>query len=332
MKNTFISLVITTNGELNGEWLRGYADYLKNNYSDYEMLIIDYGQGDGDNRNKSKLLSEVDKMRWLKITDVCSQEVAMAAGMENAIGDIIVIGSEENLTEEVIGLAVDECFAGNDIVIGCSRVYKPFWYRVGSRIFRICARKLIRYNLPVNDTWFRAVSRRAANAVMNNSRFHLMLLMQISNCGYECCDLKYELSGKLRRYPGIIASFSRAVSMLVFNSTRPLRVFNGLGLAASGLAFIFGAYSVLIHLWKNNVLEGWTTTILFMSILFFILFLILSLFGEYLARLLEDRSDVRAYSVVYERHSSVMLDVNRLNVSQNSESDEINLVQTGRDR
>ena len=332
MKNTFISLVITTNGELNGEWLRGYADYLKNNYSDYEMLIIDYGQGDGDNRNKSKLLSEVDKMRWLKITDVCSQEVAMAAGMENAIGDIIVIGSEENLTEEVIGLAVDECFAGNDIVIGCSLVYKPFWYRVGSRIFRICARKLIRYNLPVNDTWFRAVSSRAANAVMNNSRFHLMLLMQISNCGYECCDLKYELSGNLRRYPGIIASFSRAVSILVFNSTRPLRVFNGLGLAASGLAFIFGAYSVLIHLWKNNVLEGWTTTILFMSILFFTLFLILSLFGEYLARLLEDRVDVRAYSVVYERHSSVMLDVNRLNVSQNSESDEINLVQTGRDR
>ena len=45
MKNTFISLVITSNGEVNGEWLRGYADYLKNNYSDYEILIIDYGRG-----------------------------------------------------------------------------------------------------------------------------------------------------------------------------------------------------------------------------------------------------------------------------------------------
>lgn len=61
-------------------------------------------------------------------------------------------------------------------------------------------------------------------------------------------------------------------------------------------------------------------------------FLILSLFGEYLARLLEDRADVRAYNVIYERHSSVMLDMDRLNVSQNSEADEINLVQTGRDR
>lgn len=332
MKNTFISLVITADGNLNGNWLHGYADYLEKNYSDYEILIIDYGRGDDNNHNKSELLASIAKMRWLKITDACSLEVAMAAGMENAIGDIIVIGSEENLTEEIIGRAVDECFAGNDIVIGCSRVYKPFWYRMGSRMFRLCARKLIRYNLPANDTWFRAISRRAANAVMADSRFHLMLLMRISNCGYECRNLKYELSGKLCRYPGIIASFSRAVSMMVFNSTRPLRVFNGLGLAASMLAFIFGAYSVLIHLWKNNVLEGWTTTILFMSILFFIMFLILSLFGEYLARLLEDRADVRAYNVVYERHSSVMLDMDRLNVAENSEASEVNLVQTGRDR
>ena len=81
MKNTFISLVITSNGEVNGEWLRGYADYLKNNYSDYEILIIDYGQGDTGNHNKSELLNEIGKMRWLKITDVCSPEVAMAAGM-----------------------------------------------------------------------------------------------------------------------------------------------------------------------------------------------------------------------------------------------------------
>lgn len=332
MKNTFISLVITSNGEVNGEWLHGYAEYLRKNYSDYEILIIDYGTGDTDNHNKSQLLAAVDKMRWLKITDACSLEVAMAAGMENAIGDIIIIGSMDNLTEEVIGRAVDECFAGCDIVTGCSMVYKPFWYRLGGSVFRLCTKKLINYNLPPEDTYFRAVSRRAANAVMANSRFHLMLLMRLANCGYRCRNLKYQLSGKLCRYPGIIASFSRAVSMLVFNSTRPLRVFNALGLAASGLAFLFGVYSILIHLWKNNVLEGWTTTILFMSILFFIMFLILSLFGEYLARLLEDRADGRVYSVVYERHSSVMLDMNRLNVSQNSEADEINLVQTGRDR
>ena len=100
MKNTFISLVITSNGEVNGEWLHGYAEYLRKNYSDYEILIIDYGTGDTDNHNKSQLLAAVDKMRWLKITDACSLEVAMAAGMENAIGDIIIIGSMDNLTEE----------------------------------------------------------------------------------------------------------------------------------------------------------------------------------------------------------------------------------------
>jgi polyisoprenyl-phosphate glycosyltransferase len=94
----------------------------------------------------------------------------------------------------------------------------------------------------------------------------------------------------------------------------------------------FSIYSLLVHLINDTVASGWTTTILFMSMLFAILFTMLSFFGEYLSRLLNDRSEHKDYNVVYEKNSSVMLNENRSNVLFNSVNDEINKSQTGRNK
>ena len=86
----------------------------------------------------------------------------------------------------------------------------------------------------------------------------------------------------------------------------------------SFMAFIFASYSLVIRLFKDNVIEGWTSMILFMSVLFMLLFLILAFFGEYLGRLLDDRSEQRDYSVALEKMSSVMLSEQRSNVIDTS--------------
>jgi len=98
------------------------------------------------------------------------------------------------------------------------------------------------------------------------------------------------------------------------------------------MAFLFGLYSVAVHFFKHHVIEGWTTMILFMSAQFFVLFVIFSFFGEYLARLLIDHSGRSPYNVVYEKNSSVMIDIEKLNVLNSSETDSVNLSQTGRNR
>jgi hypothetical protein len=129
-----------------------------------------------------------------------------------------------------------------------------------------------------------------------------------------------------------VESFSKAVSLLVFNTTTPLRVINMLALFSSFLALLAAVYSILVRLLKNHVVEGWTTTMLVISGLFFILFLILSFIGEYLVRLITDHGKSRPYNVIFEKHSSVMLDYEKLNIREDSVSGEINLTQSGRDR
>ena len=328
MKDVFISLAVILQKDDSLADVKSYADFLKKNYSDYEILLL----SPDPVPEIETLLARIDKIRFLLISNAAGYEVLCAAALENAIGDISVIGNFANLTVDAIERGIARCFAGADIVIGCTDVVRPLWYRIGSSMFRAAVSRIIHYDLPKNDSGLRFVSRRAANAIIEGNRFHQNLFLQMNRCGYPRETLDYKSNEVLRKSLSVSSIFRHAVSLLILNSTKPLRFVNLLGLAASGVSFLFACYSVLIHLFKKNVVEGWTTQILFSSIQFFFLFLILSFLGEYMLRLLSNQNNNSAYNVVFEKHSSVMLDVSRLNVLNESVSDEINLTQTGRDR
>lgn len=61
-------------------------------------------------------------------------------------------------------------------------------------------------------------------------------------------------------------------------------------------------------------------------------FLILSFISEYLNRILVEQSNSNGYSIVFEKNSKVMINLDRINVLEQSLSQTDNLVQTGRDR
>jgi hypothetical protein len=161
------------------------------------------------------------------------------------------------------------------------------------------------------------------------------LFVQISRTGYAAQSVQYEPE-RGSNGPSLNRTFGEAfryfMSMFIFNSLRPLRVMSYIGLTGSFLAFLIGMYSFVIHLVKRYVVEGWTTLNVFTSSQFFLMFIILAFLGEYLARVLDNQSNSQAYEIVFERHSSVMVDTLRRNVLDESTCDDINLVQTGRDR
>ena len=172
------------------------------------------------------------------------------------------------------------------------------------------------------------------NAVTATGRFHHQLSMRIQKTGYPMASFRYALLSKaLEGQPRSLASGLRdLLQLLVFNSSRPLRWMSGLGLFGSLSAFLFGLYSLLIHLVKSHVVEGWTTMVLFISVLFMIQFILMAFFGEYLGRILDESGNQAEYSVVFEKNSSVMVDQDRVNVLNDSLSPEDNKTQTGRNR
>lgn len=306
---------------------------LDRRYSDYEIVLIAQGPmlDSVSSGLVNVMLKQLPSVRYIQLAAHVHTDVAWAAGLENAIGDFVVLFDYLVDPLSAISEALNTCKSGFDVVVGVAKQPPPLAYRV----FRACSDRILEavdYRLPPNSTGLRCLSRRAVNSVTSTGRFHHQFYLRIQKTGYPSCAFSYELRPGGGAEKSLARGFRHLVRLLVFNSSRPLRWMSGLGLMGSCAAFLFAAYSVLIHLVSGNVVQGWTTTILFMSMLFMLQFIMMAFFGEYIGRLLDDRSEQADYSVVFEQNSTVMVNQDRVNVLGESTSLDQNLVQTGRNQ
>ncbi|MNZ70231.1 putative glycosyltransferase CsbB [compost metagenome] len=328
---SFVSVVIVIPTHLNDIYVALYdvASLLEKHYSDYELVVIAPGLDSTNAEAEDRVLKNIPCVRIIHLSTPVFHDVALAAGLENAIGDFVVLWNPLSDPADVVPQSVNQCRDGTDVVVGVSNHVRSLRYRAIRRLMNIVLRA-IDYEIPSNSTNLRCLSRRAVNAVTRIGRFHHQFYLRIHKTGYPAGVLQYTPI-KDAEGGGIVRSLRRLMRLVVFNSSRPLRWMSVLGFIGSISGFLFASYSVLLHLFSGLVVEGWTTTILFMSSLFIIQFVMMAFFGEYLGRLLDESSAQAEYAVVYERTSEVMVNADRVNVTNTSISPELNLVQTGRD-
>lgn len=317
--------------------LPALCSYLGERYSDYEVLVM--AKKDAQSscaKSLDAMLRKVPSIRYLQLSDNVHDDVAFAAGLENAIGDFIVMMRLDCDPLETVGTAVELCKNGNDVVVGTAHVPCTLPYR----IVRPLASWLLRcidYRLPHNATHFRCLSRRAANAVMETGRHYQQLAMQIQNSGYACKEMPYTLqkTGKTSDQPTVKTVYSglrETMRLMVFNSVAPLRLISLLGLAGSTVACLVSLFALLVRLFKDDVAVGWASTVLIVSFFSLLQFVILMFLSEYVGRILTEIRDREKYAIVFERNSLTMINQDRINVLEESDNSEVNLVQTGRDR
>ena len=313
------------------------CSYLGKRYSDYEVLVMVKKDAQTYCSHLfSDMLPKVPSIRYLQLSDNVHDDVAFAAGLENAIGDFIVIMRLDCDPLETIGTAVDLCKSGSDVVVGTAHVPCSLPYRIVRPLVTWLLHS-IDYRLPHNATHFRCLSRRAANAVMATGRHYQQLSMQIQKSGYACTPMPYALheTGEKSTKPAAKTLYSgvrETMRLMVFNSAAPLRLVSLLGLGGSAIACLVSLFALLVRLLKDDVAVGWASTVLIMSFFSLLQFVILMFLSEYIGRILVEIRDREQYAIVYERNSLTMINQDRINVLEESESPDVNLVQTGRDR
>lgn len=336
MKNdSLVSIVLKTDAQFFKleESIEKIQQYLDIQYTDYEILIIVQGPVDLNSTNKKthQILQNTPSIRVIQLAGQVHSDVAWAAGLENAIGDFVVLFNHLSDPISIIASVVDACSSGYDVVVGVAEQPLSFCYK----LFRSFSNRLliaIDYNLPQSATELRCLSRRAVNSVTSRGDFHHQFFLKIQKAGYPVGVFRYNLQNNLNNKKSFLHGFRHLVRLMVFNSSRPLRWMSSIGVLGSFSALLFAAYSLLINVVSGTVVEGWTTTILFMSLLFMLQFIMLAFFGEYLGRLLDEKNEQADYSVVFEKTSRVMVNKDRVNVLNDSIDTHLNFVQTGRDR
>jgi dolichol-phosphate mannosyltransferase len=288
-------------------------------YANYELVLVDDGSRDDTVVRAGELLRQYPCVRLIRLSRRFGQEIAISAGLDSVIGDFVVVMLPDSDPPDLVPAMIERSRAGTGIVFGIrrTRAGEPAWLRAGASLFYSLSNRWLGLNLPRNSTHFRVLSRQALNAVIQTRDRTRYLRTLSAFVGYGNQGFEYE--PRQRRTPprtkSVFESLDLAVSIVVANSTRPLRLVTWLALLISGFHLLYMIYIVAIYLFKPRFAEGWVTLSMQSAVAFFFLFLILTVVSEYLGRLLGEVKEGPLYYVLEERNSSILIaDEERRNV------------------
>lgn len=317
-KNTgFVSLVLLAKyiavEDIDSTMIRCYT-YLEQHFVDYEIVVIHEKTNSNQYYDWDLVLKKIPSIRVIDVAFELNEEVSYAVGLDNSIGDYILLFNPERDPLTLIKESVDLCQQGNGVITGVDNENNNSNYYRLIRPLVFFVLKDIGYNVPKNSTKFRCLTRAAVDVIMRAKSCHQQIYIRMSQCGLSGCSIKYTTGQQYKNSKTVYSATKELIGLMVLNSVKPLRWMSLLGFGGSFFSLSFALYSVMSKFFNDEVADGWTSTVVLTSFMFMLMFIILSFFGEYMARLLDVQSRHEPYWILGEKHSSVMLNEDRVNV------------------
>jgi len=261
----------------------------------YEIILVDDGAPDETVARVRALLGRYDFLRFLRLSRHFGEETAIAAGLDVAIGDYVIVMLPNMDPPALIPEFFERARATADIVYGVRqhRKTEPLWYRLGARVFYWYINGVVKAGIPEDSTQFRCMSRQVVNAISQIRGPDQYLRLLTSYVGFRKEALPYapiNRSGEATVRPKREA-VNLARALIMDHSTHPLRVVIWTGVVVA-----------LVDLIARRQVE------------FFVLACMVALVGEYVGGLSRRFRDRPAYYVREEHTSSVLLREERKNV------------------
>ena len=320
-RDTFVSVVAVASDGLEDlpATLAALQKDLSDDYTDYEIVLVDLGISAEGLESVREALHVIPCVRVLKLSTGTTFDAGVLAGIDSAIGDYVCVIDLEHDPIDLISQIVSRAQVGVDVVQGVSSV--PFGgspiSRWGRSAFYAYNRRYVGVDIPTRATYFTVLTRRAVNALTSTRRSQKYFRHLVRHLGLRIVNFDYEPQRSARKSRGLRTSVVEAIEIVSSNSSHPLRLLSYVGIGASLLNLLYAVYVVVIRFALGSVQEGWTSTSLQMSGMFFLLFLILAVMSEYMGRILNESQRDNAYLVLEEFESDVLLaDVERRNVNR----------------
>ncbi len=255
-----------------------------------ELIFVDDGSRD-NTRELLKTFARLDKrIKIIAFSRNFGHQIAVTAGIVGSKGEaVVLIDADLQDPPAVIHDMIHKWRNGYDVVYGTriERAGESTFKLVTASLFYKILGKLSDVPIPLDTGDFRLMSRRAADALVSMPEKGRFVRGMVSWIGFKQVGIPYKRSARFAgksKYP-LRKMLSFAVDGLLSFSTKPLRLSVTLGLLSAGLALVGIIYALILRIFTNIWVEGWTALMITSLFLGGIQLISVGIVGEYIGRI-----------------------------------------------
>jgi glycosyltransferase involved in cell wall biosynthesis len=319
-KPIFVSIVICVKNNTVDikKVLKDTTNYLSGLVSDYELIVVDNASLDNNVEVFKGLTSSqgLPNLQVYLLTKEVDRDIATWAGLENALGDFVVVFNPAEDDLSVLPEMLEKAVAGNDVVFAYNQI-KPkqtMSYRIANGFFNFMYKRFNGIDLPKDAPEFRVLSKSIINFILQHNQPAISYRLIPVTAGFAKSYIEYKSQPKKRQIKKLSYSIERGIKLMVSTSRLPMRFVTFLSLFGACANLIYSFYVMFIWFFKESVAPGWVSSSLQMSGMFLLISLVLLVLGEYILHMASLSNEEPKYHVGQEFTSAKMTRLEKLNL------------------
>lgn len=259
----------------------------------FEIIYVNDGSQD-NTMNYLRELNFIDhRVCILSFSRNFGHQIAVTAGIDNSRGEaVVIIDADLQDPPEIIEQMLAKWKEGYQIVYGKrqSREGENFFKLTTAKWFYRILNMLSEIPIPVDTGDFRLIDRKVVESLKNMPERDRFVRGMVSWVGFRQYALPYEREPRFAgttKYP-LKKMISFALDGIISFSIKPLNIATIIGFMASGLAFLGIVYALIMRMFTNIWVSGWT--LMFIALLFMagVQLLCIGIVGVYIGRIYKE--------------------------------------------
>ncbi len=258
----------------------------------WELVLVDDGSSDKTSDIMHRLSEKDPRVRCIYFARNFGHQIAVTAGLDNALGDAaVIIDADLQDPPEVILQLIEKWKEGYEVVYAVRKERDgESWFKkkTASMFYRLIY-KIADVKIPLDTGDFRLLDRKVIN-VMNQMREHDRFLRGMSSwVGFKQIGVEYHRDARIAgqtKYP-LKKMVKLALNAITGFSYVPLQLATYFGFIIAGLSIIAIPVIIILRL-LGQELFGQATTLISTCFLGGVQLIFLGIIGEYLGRIYDE--------------------------------------------
>lgn len=268
----------------------------------YEIIFVDDGSAD-DTLGVIKRLAEKDNaVKYISLSRNFGHQAALRAGLEHADGDCVIsIDADLQHPPALIVELIAKWREGFEIVTTVRKDLVSLSYirRSMSRLYYKMINMLSDFPVEPGSADFRLLDRKVVEKIKGLTEANLFMRGLVPWLGFKACSIEYAPAERRRgtsKY-NLSKLLGLALTGITSTSLRPLRISIFLSFIVALFVLVQATYALVSYLFTGQVVQGWTSVMLVISVIGAMQLFVLGLIGEYLGRVLTESLNRPSYIV-----------------------------------